>query len=261
MMTQVDDVKRAIVEAIEERDVRGGIMTIDFFETKLREHHHELERMIQIGLQEATTRRLDGGPLGLDNPNGHLGVVAQQEELDNGQIYPFYCYGGRFWHSPKGWKFSTRTYRRAGWSLWLNGQPGIIRPFRLLDPRTLSPDKKVRSTLKLMWRPIFQMMERAPGLNIPRRQELPMDFVEASYALATEYLRTRAGYIWEKCKRPEMLCVSSWSKRVLRSNIEKFGNELDLQNLPPPQRCNNPHRHRRQRQHETQVGDGVLNDN
>lgn len=255
MLAQVAEVKTAVVEAIEERDVWGGIITIDFLQQRLRDHHQELEQMIGKGLEEARQMQIDRVPYNtIRGQDVELGTVAQTEELDNGNIvYPVYCYNGKFWQAPRDWKFAEKMYRRAGWSLWLNGQPGVIRPFRLLDSRMLSPDTSLRSKLKLIWRPIFQMMELAPGLNIPRTQQLPMDFVEESYKIATEYLKTRAGYIWDKCERPEMLCVSSWSTRVLRSNIEKYGNETDRRNLPPPQRVNGQHthmRHRRRRQNQ-----------
>lgn len=116
----------------------------------------------------------------------------------------------------------------------------------------MSPDKKVKDQLKLAWQPIFQMMERAPGLNIPRTGVTPT-FIAESFLIATEYLLcTRAGYVWERSTRPELLTVSSWSKHVQRSSIVKYGNDTDRANLPPAQYFNAPHSvHRQNRQRRT----------
>ena len=49
MLAQVAEVKTVVVEAIEECN---GIITIDFLQQRLRDHHQELEQMIGKGLKE-----------------------------------------------------------------------------------------------------------------------------------------------------------------------------------------------------------------
>ena len=147
MMHQTEEIKASVVQAIEEHDIRGGVITIDFLNNRLKEHHKQLEQVLcdqlqQGGINDQVTRRLH--------------QQGQQKGIDE-----------KFWQVPRGWQFPEKILCRTGWSLWLNGQPGIVRPFRLLDPPSLSPDKKLLDRLKLEWRPIFQMMEQAPDMEIP----------------------------------------------------------------------------------------------
>ena len=95
------------------------------------------------------------------------------------------------------------------------------------------------------------MMEQAPDMEIPTgSQNVTPEFVEQSFLQGTYYLKARAGYVWEHSTRPEVLTISSWSKHVQRSNIEKFGNDNDRANLPPPDRHNAPHSNKRQRRRQ-----------
>ena len=238
MVNMTDDIKEAITEAIEARDVQGGIVTVSFLRNELLKHHQQLETILKEQLATGSRNQ----PQALSAP---AGVHAQQNDAD-GNAYPSHCYDGRFWQVPKNWQFPEKTFRKAGWGLWLNGIPGIVRPFRRLDARFMSPDKKVRDQLKLAWQPIFQMMEQAPGLNIPRSATVTPAFIEESYSIATAYLHTRVGYVWERSTRPEVLTVSSWSKHVQRSSIAKYGNDVDRANLPPARHCNAPHSTSRQ---------------
>lgn len=245
MLEQTSEIKLSVLQAIEDRDVRAGVLTIDFLQNQLQEHHQEFKEMMKeqmdlmIGMMAGNGGGQDARPL-LQPPPA--------QDRDGGVRYPIYCYNSRYWFVPKGWDFPERTFRRAGWSLWLLGQPGVVRPFRLLEGRSLSPDKKVRDRLKLEWRPIFQMMEKAPGMIIPRAAvEISAEFVDQTFALGTQYLQTRVGYVWEKSTRCEFLTVGSWSKHVQRSSIEKNGNDIDRGNLPPLGPLNRPHNIRRQR--------------
>ena len=249
MVGLTDTVKAAIVEAIEARDVQGGIVTVEFLRNELIQHHTQLKEMMRDQLrQEAQILQLQQ-PLALGGAGTHQQLQIGAD--DEGIVHPVHCYSGRYWQVPKDWQFPQKTFRLAGWSLWLNGLPGIVRPFRCLDARFLSPDKKVRDQLKLAWQPIFQMMEQATGLNIPRAGGATPAFINESFLIATKYLQTRAGYVWERSTRPEVLTVSSWSKHVQRSSIEKYGNEMDRSNLPAAQRWNAPHRVGRS--HRTQL--------
>ena len=243
MMHQTEEIKASVVQAIEEHDIRGGVITIDFLNNRLKEHHKQLEQVLCDQLQQ--------GGITNDQVTRPLPEQEHQQGQQKGIDHTLYYYDGKFWQVPRGWQFPEKILRRTGWSLWLNGQPGIVRPFRLLDPPSLSPDKKLRDRLKLEWRPIFQMMEQAPDMEIPTgSHNVTPEFVEQSFLQGTYYLKARAGYVWEHSTRPEVLTISSWSKHVQRSNIEKFGNDNDRANLPPPDRHNAPHSNKRQRRRQ-----------
>ena len=56
--------------------------------------------------------------------------------------------------------------------------------------------------------------------------------MEATGCPTKEYLKTRVSFIFKKAKS-EGWEVTTWSKNVARSNIEKYGTEQDKANLLP----------------------------
>ncbi len=66
-------------------------------------------------------------------------------------------------------------------------------------------------------------MEQCELIDIP--PQVDETFVQSSFLQATEYLRSRAGYIWEKRNERVLLTwlVGTWSRFVQRSMIEKHG--------------------------------------
>jgi hypothetical protein len=137
-----------VIRAIESRDAQAGILTITQLEERLKKHHDQLEELLH------------------ESPNTRVGQdTAANDQTQNpslvNQRRPLYNYGGRLgWHAPQGWNFPTKTLRKSGWRLWLKGIPGVVRPFRSLDPKFL-PSNAVKDRFKLEWRHIFQMMENA----------------------------------------------------------------------------------------------------
>ena len=76
-------------------------------------------------------------------------------------------------------------------------------------------------------------MEQCPGLEIPA--QVDESFVQSSFIAATEFLKTRVGYVWRRAKDVGMLsdyAIGTWSKYVQRSEIEKHGTVQDKANLP-----------------------------
>ena len=85
------------------------------------------------------------------------------------------------------------------------------------------------------------MMEEA-DIDIPDGiTSISPEFLHESFLAGTNYLKTRASYIWVEGRRPETWTVGSWSKAVQRSEIEKHGTDGDKAHLPPPGRMNLPH--------------------
>jgi hypothetical protein len=66
--------------------------------------------------------------------------------------------------------------------------------------------------------------------------------------LATEYLKTRASYIWRKAKDDRVVndySIGTWSRYVQRSSIEKWGTPEDKALLPAPTARNKAHKAKR----------------
>ena len=87
------------------------------------------------------------------------------------------------------------------------------------------------------------MMEQYDGFSVPN--VVDDEFVSSSFDLATEYLKTRAMYVWWKAKDHRTVydySIGTWSRYVQRSLIEKWGNPEDTASLPAPTAHNKAHR-------------------
>ena len=76
-------------------------------------------------------------------------------------------------------------------------------------------------------------MEQYPGFEVPVLVDDA--FVKSSFLAATEYLKSRVGYVWRRAKDERMLssyAIGTWSKYVQRSEIKKHGTRQDKLNLP-----------------------------
>ena len=73
-------------------------------------------------------------------------------------------------------------------------------------------------------------------------------FVQSSFIAATEFLKTRVGYVWRRANDVGMLsdyAIGTWSKYVQRSEIEKHGTAQDKANLPQATARNQADKRRR----------------
>ena len=184
---------------------------------------------------------------------GQGAVVRQPETIGEptGQQGPqLFMYQGRFWDVPQDFEFPNLTTRAAGWKLWILGMPGYcsvrengdkiytpIKPFRNFLPVRLP--KKIATTYKLHWRPLFKLMEEGIG-DIP---QTPTDeFADTMYNMTTEHLKTRVSYIFQDTKlHHSTWTIATWSKHLTRSMIKKKGTETDKRSLPEETRFNRGH--------------------
>ena len=69
-------------------------------------------------------------------------------------------------------------------------------------------------------------------------------FVQSSFLQATEFLKSRAGYIWEKGvdRVLSMWSIGTWNQYIQRSMIEKHGIAADKALLPNAMVQNQPHK-------------------
>ena len=120
-----------------------------------------------------------------------------------------------------------------------------VKPFRSLQGIDFAV-KAVEREFTTKWKPIFKLMEQCPGLEIPA--QVDEAFVQSSFIAATEFLKTRVGYVWRRAKDAGMLsdyAIGTWSKYVQRSEIEKHGTRQDKLNLPQATARNQADKRRR----------------
>ena len=81
-------------------------------------------------------------------------------------------------------------------------------------------------------------MEKADGLEL---REMGMDaaYQNEMFQVVKDYLKTRLEYVFQNDKlHPENWEISTWSVKVQRSNIMKYGTESDKNKVGPPSRFN-----------------------
>lgn len=126
-----------------------------------------------------------------------------------------------------------------------------MRPYRLMDPKNLPP--KLRTVLKRSWRPIFQLMEEAPQVSIPRDpSSLDAPKIKQLYDGGTQHLKSKVSYIWpdggdeneEHNTRREKWSVATWSSKISRSQVVKHGSQANQSHLAAATRHNELHSHR-----------------
>jgi len=203
-----------------------------------------------------------------DGDIGFAGVPEDDDdEGDDGGVrrrHRIYMHRGRFWHVPEHFQLDNRMKLRPAFRLWLEGMPGHeirdptgrkmaapIRPFRLLKSTFLP--KSVKQKLEVAWRPIFKLMEQAPGVNLPDGStNLTADEFDHLYETCFEYVKTqRLAYVYSNPNmKPPTWSLSTWSKWAQPSMVRQHGLESDKMNLPPETRFNRSRTQRRKRQRQ-----------
>jgi hypothetical protein len=274
-----DNVKESVKEAFEEKAEENGQITGERLKTMFESHQNSMVAMIDQKLTELKNEMRDAFPLAMvqqqeegsiDNDNeifadGDAEEVLVEQPAQQGQTrvtYRTYCHGGRHWHVPKDFAFPTGVRLDTGWKMWLSGLPGYetvdshgnqlhapIRPIRKLKLDMLPP--KLKKNFQLYWRPIFSMMEQAPGIEI-RETGIDAQYLQASFATGKEYLKTRVSYVFENQRQQhDGWEISTWSRKVARSSIMKHGTDQDKANLPTEESYRNRPRQQRGRNKPT----------
>mgnify|MGYP006209086981 FL=1 len=142
--------------------------------------------------------------------------------------------------------------RLNGWRMWLCGKVEVsnsvsykIKPFHSFQGINFA-EKVVEREFTTKWKPIFKLMEQCPGWEVPA--QVDEAYIQSSFIAATEFLKTRVGYVWRRAKDVGMLsdyAIGTWSKYVQRSEIEKHGTVQDKANLPQATARNQADKRRR----------------
>ena len=123
------------------------------------------------------------------------------------------------------------------------GRSWRLKPYRRFSGRDLH-SKALQDVHRAEWKPIFGAMMEAPGLSLPSdRDDIDEAFVQSSYAIATDHLKSRFSYIFRKSAGiVSSYTIGTWSHKIKPSVVRKYGTESDLARLPPATPRNNPHR-------------------
>lgn len=162
-----------------------------------------------------------------------------------------YTHGGKFWDVPKKWS-PPICLLKIGWSLWLLGQENNIDSTGAITP--VKPFRKLKWVprkeyliLQTSWRPIFELMEKAPGIQLPAYGSgIPAAIIDQSFDIGFAHVRNQVEYLWIhpefQSRNKSRWSTATWSKHVKRSSVLRYGTESDVSNLPE---CNTTYRKRR----------------
>jgi hypothetical protein len=224
------EMKEIVHAAIDEKVEADGGINASILDNRLEAFEARImSRLDQIGptvLQATANPQVDVQSVDA--------AIAPVVALDNQ-----FSYKGRSWCLPKDFDFPDDTSRYSGWRMWLDGMVVVsggrsykIKPLRKLKDKDFHA-VSTRNSFKLKWKPVFNVMEMCPDLDIPAKVDEA--FVQSSFRKATEYLKTRVSYVWLKAKDERALAklsIASWSKKCQRSEIIKCGTDEDKAKLP-----------------------------
>ena len=91
-------------------------------------------------------------------------------------------------------------------------------------------------------------MLKAPELKIPTKLgDITEEFVQSSYAIGTEYLKSCFTYIFNSAPAGLLTSytIGTWSFKIKPSQVRKHGTAEDIANLPPPTNYNQKHKTKR----------------
>ena len=246
LKAQTTVIREAIKEAIQENDLLSGTVTMPILTEKLDGLQTSIIKFIQSTVGKISNNNLinDENTEDTDITSGEIEFDDNLQRGSQKAGNPIYCYSGHFWEVPKGFKFPKNPTRKVGWEYWLKGQPmyevlengtkkvAPVKPFRKLDLKKLPVSEK--GTYSQAWTPIYEYMEKAPGLTIPKNpEEITAAVINETFDIATEYMKERVSYIWKFENRAHAnWSISTWSKHVTPSYIKDLGTDEDKLYLP-----------------------------
>ena len=236
--TQTTSIVDAVNKAIEDKSWENGQVT----GTKLKEildefqasNMSQLEELRNEFAQIVSERR--GDSQGERRGNG----VTTRGHGNNATNT--YMYGGKFYFVPEDFEFPQVKLREA-LRFWLKGQSvspdgsKIVKPFR--DLKTSGIPKRLSRDLTVKWLPIMRYLESGAGWDLPEDTVLmSSDAVEEVFTKSMTYLQRTVSYCFKAGKEPSKYTIATWSNRVSRSSIEKYGTAEDKAHLGASSRRN-----------------------
>jgi hypothetical protein len=221
------EVATTIEAAIENKAWESGQVTGSKLKSILEDFHRESVEAVNNKMDEL--RRDLQQMSGMNNVGGmeRLGRMGATRATNT------YMHGGRFYAVPPTFQF-PKVNLRQGTRLWFKGMTTSvdggdrILPFRKLDLKMLP--KELKNGFKLAWLPIFKYLEEFET-EIPKHgSEITDKMIEEYYNDCVDYLKERVSYCFEKGDAMNWT-LSTWSKKVQRSYIEKHGNQSDKEHL------------------------------
>ena len=240
-----ETVKDAVNDILEERAVQAGTPSLSTMTAMIEEKFSQSERRAREGLQEATQQILQGlrslTTVQTDAGDGDdFGDQWGWDENDNGQTADrnqspsnTYCYDGHIYAVPKDFIF-PKVNIWEGLRFWFRGQivsdRKFIIPFRNLQGQGRLPSKQLRDIYKLNWKQLFGLFEKEfkniQGWTAVLPRTASDEDLSKYYNQCKQFLQLRASYYYKNGINLDKQ-ISTWSNKVQRANILKFGSPSD----------------------------------
>jgi hypothetical protein len=208
------DVKKAVCDAIKSKAFENAIVTMQSLGKMLKVHHKQIVILITARLKAVQTASTPNETVTLTPVAGGETLDFAPGTIDDGEeaatstrpiVYQTYSHSGWFWHTPKPFALPPRIKLDTGWKIWCHGIPcyqiianetGQLAPIRLF--RHFKNDmlpKHVRQSFNLHWRPIFEVMEACPRLDLAD---------EDSFERRIAFLKSQVKYVFNKRRAKPM---------------------------------------------------------
>jgi len=156
-----------------------------------------------------------------------------------GTASTLFTYKGKMYAVPENFNFPKVKLREAT-RFWLCGQSVSkdgcqrIKPFKKLTTKDL-PDN-LKNAFKLTWLSFFKFLNDPAIFHTEGSNDSPTeDEINGCFDRCVNYLKSSVSYCFAKNKDPiNDWLLSTWSVRVTRSSIERYGHDSDKAKLGPP---------------------------
>ena len=252
---QTEVIVAAVEGAIRANDVRSGVLNLATLEVRL---FIILLYLILTSTKQQTrlTRHSQEVKDIINSALDSRGFRIAPEPVNNVRVTSegMFTYGGKFWDVPEDFRFPAKLRVESAWRCWLVGLPNYevnrngvthhipIKPFRKLKLSRIP--KKLQLWMRNEFIPFTKMMEKAPDLNLDCDTEIMDQFVNESFKIGIDYIKTRVEYIF-RTQKWTSYTVGTFCKKLKHNEIMKNGSNADKRRSEENISHHNRHRRRR----------------
>ena len=230
-------IAEAVTKTLEDRAEEMGVPTVDSIQRLLDARFEKQEMLHKEGIQKILEAQKNFGG-GVENNDGNENEIFGVDDDGDGEgvAQTTFLVDGVFRFVPKTFQFPSCTVEE-GLSFWFRGQSVSpdrrIRPHRKFDCRHALPTKELKKKFTTHWKALhWKIFEKELG-DLP--ESASENDLKNYYEKCTRILCERAGYFCENGEN--MRCkISTWSRMVQFSSMQKYGTASDKEKLGVPSR-------------------------
>lgn len=256
---QSESIIEAVKKAIDDKAWSSGQMTSDKF-VEIMDNFKKDFMQEQQQKMESLEKKVDALSAGSTAPS----TSQAERTTSTARGGCIYSYSGRFFSVPQDFQFPAKVSLKSGINFWFRGlsigdEGNFVKPFRELTVKGL-PTKKLKDDFKLQWLGCFKNLESS-GISLPRvGTNVSQEEVDKLYSEFTAVLKQRFSYCFTKTEDcVTTWSISTWAKKMTRSQVLKDGSDSDKRYLAPATYKNNSNNRNKSRKRKNKENPLYLN--